>query len=107
VLKDLEFLESCVRSGTCTLGAVILLTNDHTYWNAPASSVPTVDAAFRVHEGARITGRLEWSPEASPGTVEGMEDPIMIEGEYRAAWRNYSAFPEKDAEFRYLLFEVK
>jgi hypothetical protein len=67
-MKDVEFLENCVRSGACTLDAVILLT---------------------------------------PGSMKGMVDPITIEGEFRATWRNYSAFPEKDSEFRYLLFEVK
>jgi hypothetical protein len=87
-MKDVEFLENCVRSGACTLDAVILLTNDHTYWNAPATSVPTVDAAFRIHEGGQDH---EWSSEATPGTMKGMVDPITIEGEFRATWRNYSA----------------
>lgn len=105
-LKDIERLESMLREQQGTLGYAILLSNDHGYWTQARSH--TVDAAFRLNEGWRMKGLLHWSPNASPGTTSGREDPICLHGNYRNQWRDFSQVTDEDGgQFRYLLHEVR
>ena len=107
-LKDIQRLE-CMRSvpGLCEAGHAVLLTNDWLYWDDPPRGQDTVDSAFRVHEGRTISGKLEWSDQASPGTKKGRECPIQLEDSYCLRWQDYSNFCEKQhGEFRYLAVSV-
>jgi len=106
-LKDIQRLEEVTSScEKAKAGFAILLTNDPSYWKA-SSRVDTVDAAFRLHEGRRITGELAWLARAAPGTTKGRKNPIRLNGSYKLHWRDYSNLGEGNYRlFRYLLIEV-
>ncbi len=57
VLKDLQRIEDIVKKYPSTTGYVILLTNDHLYWNTPMK-INSVDKEFKIHEGQDIHGTL-------------------------------------------------
>ena len=90
-------------------GVAVLLTNDPAYSKSPATGwESTNDAAFRLHEGRTVSGQLEWSERASPGTKEGKEEPIDIIGSYDLHWRDYSRLGgSNNQQFRYLAVEVQ
>jgi len=115
-LKDVQRLEKFV-SGRCnTSGYAILLTNDSLYWEA--SPRKTISDAFRVTEGRKITGTLNWSARAGKGTTKDRQSPINLKGIYDCEWREYSEFEPTEyvvgdnkisvpsSKFRYLLFKV-
>ena len=58
VVRDIERLEKVSGLPHVRGGYAILLTNDAAYWTPPTRSLETIDAAFRVHEGRTIGGRL-------------------------------------------------
>lgn len=66
-LKDLGRLESLVDSGTLQNGLLIMLTNEPAYWKEPPSSKLTNAEAFRIHDGANISGGRGWSPNTERG----------------------------------------
>jgi len=84
-------------------GFVVVLTNDLNYWNPPQRE--TIGDAFRLEEGRALTGVLDWSSRAGPGSVQGGM-PITLTGKYHLRWRNYSTLSEKYGQFRYLSVEV-
>ena len=105
-LKDIQRLEQSVESGPAETGVAILLTNDPLYWK-PAGTSDTADAAFRIHEGREITGKLAWSEKAGSGTTKGRAQAITISGDYILRWRDYSQLPEPGkSRFRYLAVSV-
>ena len=106
-LKDIQRLETVVaRCQPAKAGYAILLTNDSAYWNPPRDT-HTNDAAFRLHSGRTITGRLAWSERAGAGTTKGREQALEIQGSYDLHWRDYSAFGNaRNEQFRYLLVPV-
>ena len=101
-LRDIERLERVSKLPSSRAGFAILLTNDASYWNR-SSRTETVDRAFRLHEGRRITGDMVWSPSVSPGTIKGRERPIRLEGSYDLRWRDYATMEQGGhGRFRYL-----
>lgn len=105
-LKDIQRLEQSIESGPAETGIAILLTNDPLYWK-PAGKSDVADAAFRIHDGREIAGRLAWSEKASKGTTDGREEPIILQGSYTLHWRDYSELPEPGkSRFRYLAVSV-
>ncbi len=44
IVKDLVRIERAVETVPNATAAVIVLTNDPSYWNPPSSAVPTIDA---------------------------------------------------------------
>ena len=106
-LKDVQRLEQVVCGlGPAKIGYVVLVTNAPPYWKSPAR--PTIDAAFRLHEGRKVTGEMAWSEGASQGTMKGREEPIRLNGSYDCIWRDYSRFGEgTNQRFRYLMVEVR
>ncbi len=107
-LLDIERLELMRSNGdVCRAGYAVLLTNDPSYWNVPAT-MDTVDAAFRIHEGMNVSGELAWAQRASSGTVKRRESPIRLRGSYRPHWQEFSTFPgKKYGQFRYLAVSVR
>ena len=89
-------------------GFAVLLTNDPAYAKSPMSGwESTNDAEFRLHQGRTVTGELNWSKHASPGTKEGREDPIDVTGSYNLHWRHYSSLGEgNNQQFQYLAVAV-
>ena len=105
-VKDIQRLEQVSTPLNARTGFAILLTNEPLYWTAP-SRTDTVDSAFRLHEGRRITGEMAWSPRASDGTIRSREMPIRLAGAYDLRWRDYSAKePGRHRAFRYLAVRV-
>lgn len=105
-LKDVQRLEQSVESGPAETGIAVFLTNDPSYWDQ-VGSAGTADAAFRIHEGREITGRLNWSEKAGSGTTKGRAQAININGSYTLRWRDYSQLPEPGkSRFRYLAVSV-
>jgi hypothetical protein len=85
----------------------IMLTNDSGYWTISAQSGtqrPHVDEDFHIHDGATITGPLQWKPEASAGTRHNREDAIRISGTYTIVWHDY--VPVDNCLFRYTIVKV-
>lgn len=106
--KDVERLESVVSEQPNIIGYAIFLTNDSAYWKEPRKGLPA-DANFRIHEGRRLSGNLEWGSQASEGTKRGRKDPISIRGTYDLKWINYSEPDLKSpcGKFRYLLVRIE
>lgn len=105
VLKDLQRIEDIVSMYPNTIGYVILLTNDHLYWDKPRKE-NSVDRAFKIHEGQNIHGTLSWSSEAGAGTVKDRESTLQINGRYDTKWKHFSKIEHKSVEFRNLCFKV-
>lgn len=106
-LRDVGRLERVVQdtNNVCS-GIAVMLTNDHLYWNEGARP-DTVDADFRIHDGAIRSGRLAWSEDASEGTKSNMEQALLLQGSYEMQWHDYSNMGlQRNAQFRYLAVEV-
>lgn len=105
-VKDLSRLERIVLDHPGAVGIGLLLTNDSAYWKEPRT-FGTVDAAFRLHEGRRLSGQLEWASHVG-GTARGRESLHDLRGSYALAWRDYSRVPAASyGAFRYLLVPVE
>ena len=106
-LKDIQRLEqlSASKRTDVQAGLAILLTNDHLYWDPPTRE--TNDAQFRLHAARTIKGKMEWSPETSPGTKKGREAPICLRDPYDLKWQEYSEVGDgASRRFRYLAIHV-
>jgi hypothetical protein len=104
--KDVQRLETVVQARQGTVGYAVLLTNDSTYWSAPASR-DTIGDAFSTHEGREASGHLQWASHAGAGTIRGREAPIPLQGAYRVSWSDYSRLgPEPGMSFRYVAVHV-
>ena len=102
-IKDIQRIEQIVTNGPAETGFAVLLTNDPLYWRKPSRQTDTIDAAFRLHEGRRIMGKMAWSDQAGAGTTRNRQEPIRLKGSYDCVWRDYSSLEEgKFQKFRYL-----
>ncbi len=105
-LKDVERLEKIVSNHKNTIGFAIILTNDSGYWNTPQSN-DTVDADFRIYNGKKIHGTLQWAEHASPGTTSGRTRPLEISGDYQMDWQDYTQIGlTNKGKLRYLKIKV-
>lgn len=106
-VKDVQRLERVtVGYDPADAGFAVLLTNNPSYWKPPRKP-DTVDAEFRIHEGAVIGGEMKWSDAAAEGTTENRKEPLRLRGSYLCSWRNYlSIRGEKYGQFRYLAIKV-
>ncbi len=102
-LNDIQRLEALRTLPNARAGFALLLTNDPLYWKPP-SSPDTIDAAFRLHEGRTITGKMAWSERAGAGTTKHREEPIRLNGSYDLHWEDYgdSMGDGHNHRFRYL-----
>lgn len=110
-INDIARIETVVEQRDCEQGAVILLTNDHLYWQE-ASRTDVVDYEFRITDGKVLEGDLSWSDDVGEGTVgKKRAQPIQLNGRYELAWRDYEyeipSDPEGSEEFRYLIVNVE
>ena len=104
--KDLERLERFTTDAKADRGFLIVLTNDALYWKTPARIGAGYDA-FRLFDGRRVSGILEWGDGAGPGTRRRREDPIHLRGQYRFDWVDYSRPSlNRAGEFKVLVVEV-
>jgi hypothetical protein len=106
-IKDVQRLETYVRSHPGSKGFAILLTNDQTYWNESKKS-NAIDSEFRIHEGRLLQGSVTWSDGASDGTKAKREMPITLRGKYPIRWSDYSSFGAGASDqFRYVLISIQ
>jgi hypothetical protein len=105
-LKDVARLEAITQNRQALVAYAIFLTNDSAYWAEPRS-VDDTSAAFSLHDGRVLSGRLGWSPRASIGTKRGREEAINLSRRYVLQWRDYSEIDSKHySRFCYLAVEV-
>lgn len=107
-IKDIRRLERIATDYPKALGYAVLLTNESAYWRAPSASI-TVDAAFRLHEGIILEGKVAWGEGASAGTMKNREELIdLCYGPYPLKWRDFSSVStDNSSVFRYLVVAVK
>jgi len=98
--KDIGRIEALASAYPGLTGFAVLLTNDRGYWRKSGRD-GNVDSAFRLHEAAKLSGRLEWAGHASAGTTKGRTDAICLVGEYSLNWMTYSKCGDRgNNEFR-------
>lgn len=107
-VKDVSRLERVIyKYPPADTGFAVLLTNDSSYWEPPRKK-DTIDADFRIHEGAVIGGARKWSPDAAKGTIQGRESRIELRGSYKCRWRDYLRLEKgRRGLFRYLAINVR
>jgi hypothetical protein len=108
VVGDLARIEHLVNGHHAAVGFVVVLTNDPSYWETPASAAPSIDDAFRIHEGNRLSGTRAWAANAALVAIHNRELAHHLHAEYAAGWRDYADVGDGDARghFRYLAIEV-
>lgn len=107
-VADIERLERVVdafQNQGPIEGHAVLLTNTRQCWLG-GSDAGTIDAAFRLPEGRRLSGSLVWGERAAAGTKRNREHAVRLKGTYIATWREYSTVPGTNGTFRYLLNSV-
>lgn len=106
VVKDIFRIERFVAGMPGSNGAVVCLSNDPSYWNAPTHGRETNAHAFRIHEGTVLDGTRAWGPLTGAGSSRGREEPLSLNGTYRMSWAEYSSRPEPRGRFRRLAIAV-
>ncbi len=103
-LEDISRIEEYLVNSSSSIGFVILLTNDSNYWNEKTNK--TDDEEFKIFEGRKVSGRLDWRKGTSNGTKNG-KGAIILSGKYEMRWTNYSELEDKKGIFRYLIIKVQ
>ena len=105
-LKDVHRLEHIVHAMPRSVGVVLLLTNDNSYWTESARH-ETADKDFRLHDGRTLSGELKWGEEASAGVRKGREARLPLSGTYQLNWHDYGQAHEgQKGRFRYVLVNI-
>lgn len=104
VVKDICRLEAVVAAGAADDGVLVALSNDPAYWSPGRAG--TIDAAFRVHEGARLSGTVGWAPHAGAGTMAKRTEPLTLVGSYELRWQDFSDCGQPAGRFRALVVPV-
>jgi hypothetical protein len=76
VVKDIHRVERFVDQRPGWSGAVLVLTNDPSYWQRPGHGRATNAEAFRIYEINRIVGERAWGVNTGLGTMKGRQPPI-------------------------------
>lgn len=106
VVKDIERLERFCASGWADVGYAVVLSNDPQVWSAGRPG--SIDEAFRMQDGATLTGSLGWASHAGPGTTRGRERTIVLRGRYPIVWQPYPALdPICAGQFRFVTVQVE
>jgi hypothetical protein len=108
VIEDLVRVERILSAGKATEGFVVFLTNNSRYWNPGLEHGRDISAAFRIHEGRRLSGTLAWAAQAASGTMGKHSAPLKLTGEYLTKWSDYSRVSGRGpGVFRYLAVEIR
>lgn len=107
-VADLQRIERFTDQHRAHAGFVIVLTNDPYYWRSPKAIDNTNAAAFRIGDGAELSGERCWGPETGPGTMKGRDATLGLRSRYRMHWADYSEVGTSDPRtiFRYLAIPV-
>jgi hypothetical protein len=108
VVKDVVRVEKFIGPLPGADGAVVVVTNDPSYWRPAKMNDSSNAAAFRVSEGIVLVGPRVWGPNTGPGTMKGRVDALDVGGQYEMRWNVYSRLPGggRGAEFRCLVIEI-
>lgn len=104
IVKDIARLEAVLAAGAAETGVMIAVTNDPAYWTVGRTG--TIDAAFRLHEGATLTGDVAWATHAGAGTTAKRTQILTLRGRYQLRWKDYSDTGGRSGKFRALVVEV-
>lgn len=107
IVKDVSRIERVVDSKCNAAGAVIVLTNDPSFWSPAKRAIPTIDNSFRVHQGRTLAGVCAWGAGAGPGTTKGRTARLDVRGSYEVNWQDYWSTNERWGTFRFAVFEPK
>ena len=104
VVKDVWRLERLVREGVADEGCALVLSNHRGIWEPSSTGRETLGDAFRLTDGAVISGLCAWRP--TEKTWPGK--PIELAGSYELRWRDYATVPGHRGarSFRYLLIPI-
>lgn len=107
-LKDIQRVESLMKSPKFEKGYTIFLTNDLGYLKEPNPNAGYKE--FSIHDGRKINEEcsLNWGESSGKGTRKGREDPITLKFDYHFKWKDYSNLNSqlRNDEFKYLLCEI-
>jgi hypothetical protein len=108
VVKDIHRVERFITGRTGADGAVVVLSNDASYWRPGAGDKDTNAAAFRLGEGTVLFGTRAWEPRTGAGTRKGREEALDLLGRYETRWADYSVVPgaANRSTFRQLVIEI-
>ena len=106
-VKDIQRVEQFVTGPTGWSGAVVVLTNEPSYWQRPGHGRATNADAFRIYECNLLTGVRVWGPNTGAGTRRGRELDLDLKGEYVCRWSDYSHLDGARGRFRILHFAVQ
>jgi hypothetical protein len=90
VVKDIWRVERATAAGSGWNGGVLVLSNDSYYWRARAGTRPTNADAFRLHDGALLSGARAWGPLTGQGTRAGRDVDLVLTGTYQLRWHDYA-----------------
>ncbi len=83
--KDIVRLETLLDQSHIDRGRVVAVTNDAAYLRPPTRA--TIDAAFKLHGGHTLRGRLNWTKPTA--TTKG-KPALQLKGSYELSWSAYS-----------------
>ncbi|MBK9178769.1 MAG: hypothetical protein IPM45_04220 [Acidimicrobiales bacterium] len=95
VVKDVGRLERFSADDRADVGYAVVLSNDPQVWSPGRAG--SIDEAFRMHDGATLSGTIRWAPHAGSGTTRGREKAIVLRGTYSVGWLSY---PSTNADLR-------
>lgn len=107
-LKDVQRIEQLSRElPSFKKGYSIFLTNDPSYWS-DSGRTDTVYHAFRLCEGLKKTGSMNWAAHAGKGTIKGRENIIVLQNSYLIQWQQYCEIDDKRSGiFKYLVLPLE
>lgn len=103
-IKDVQRMEQVVSRRQNTVGYVVMLSNDASYWTPTVRE--TTDAFFRIHDGRILSGSMAWSEKTSPGTMFGRSEPLCLANVYSVKWDKYSSHDGPKGNFSYLTLKI-
>jgi hypothetical protein len=106
VVKDIQRVERFVDNRLGWTGAVVVLTNDPSYWKQPGHTRQTNAHAFRIYDSNQLVGVRAWGPNTGEGTRKGRDVDLDLWGEYVCHWSDYSQLEDPRGRFRLLTFTV-
>ncbi len=107
IVKDIVRVERALDVIPNTAAAAIVLTNDSSFWSPSPRAIPTIDDAFRIHEGRTLAGSCAWGISAGPGTTKGRTVVLDVRGSYPMRWQDYSSTTERWGQFKFVIIEPK
>lgn len=100
-LRDIQRLEHIISKNNKTIGYAIFLTNDRNYWNESKRKY-TVDSNFKIHDGKKIEGKLQWKGKLAKWMQSRKN--FKIKSTYKLKWNAYSRV--LNSEFKHLLVKI-